>query len=313
MKSNISPLATKLKKRSPNELCTCFSLAQTSRGDKAEQVDDYSVFVSQELQCRVYSQVQSFFPRTEALSILVLHMVQRESALARVSHKRKRYHASPETFQQVLAYVQRAIRVDDNMLLYGVAGVAIIFPNVDQLGMKIIAERIYRSICLLQAETLVPPLKRETTIVLGIGTYPDPAATLDSMYQQVGHMVHSLTLRPVITTQLGGCRPLPLMELATEQLDYWNNSSLAGMEGSIVPYMQLPHALPKQLTQLIPYQIACELQCAPVGREHQYLTVAMREPSDHDALVRLREITGLTIFPVACKEDELNNLLLCSW
>lgn len=313
MKSNISPRATKLKKRTPNELCTCFSLAKTSRGDKEAQVDEYTVFVSQELQSRVHSLVQSFFPRTEALSILVLHIVQREALLSRVSHKRKWYHASPELLQQVLAYVQRAIRVDDNMLLYGVAGVAIIFPNVDQSGMKIIAERIYRSICLLQAETLIPSLKRETTIALGIGTYPDPASTLDIMYQHVGHMIHSLTLRPVITTQPGGCLPLPIMALAAEQLNYGNDASRAGMDGMIVPYMQLPHALPEQLTQLIPYQIACELQCAPVGREHQCLTVAMCEPSNNEAIARLQEITGLTIFPVACKENELDNLLICSW
>lgn len=313
MKSNISPLATKLKKRTPNELCTCFSLAQTSRGEKEAQADEYAVFASQELQSRVHALVQSFFPRTEALSILVLHMVQREALLSRVSHKRKWYHASPELLQQVLAYVQRAIRVDDNMVLCGVAGVAIIFPNVDQLGMKIIAERIYKSICLLQAETLIPPLKRETMIALGTGTYPNPAATLDIMYQHVGHIIHSLTLRPVITTQSGGCIPQQPRALAAEQLNYWNDSSLAGMDGAIVPYMELPHALPEQLTQLIPYQIACELQCAPVGREHQCLTVAMREPSNNEAIARLQGITGLTIFPVACKENELDNLLLCSW
>jgi hypothetical protein len=313
MKANISPLATKPNKHASNELCTCFSLAQTSRSNKKEQMDEYSVFISQELQSRVHALAQSFFSRAEALSVLVLHIVQPEEASSRIAHKRKRYHASPEILQQVLASVQRTIRVDDNMLLYGVAGIAIIFPDVDRLGMTNIAERIYRSICLLQAETLVPPLKRETTIVLGIGTYPDPAATLDMLYQQVGHITHSLTLRPVITTQRRGCMPLPIMELAAEQLDYWNNPSLASIEGSVVPYMKLPRTLPKQLTQLIPYQIAYELQCAPVGREHQRLTVAMREPSNHAAIARLREITGLTIFPVTCKENELNNLLRCSW
>jgi hypothetical protein len=103
------------------------------------------------------------------------------------------------------------------------------------------------------------------------------------------------------------------MELTAEQLNYWKSSLLAGMKGSVVPYMELPHVLSKQLTQLIPYQIACELQCAPVGREHQCLTVAMREPSNREAISRLREITGLTIFPVACKEHELDDLLTYSW
>jgi hypothetical protein len=323
MASNISPLTSKLKQRAAathtiNELCTCFPLAQTLSEAKKGQVgkdgsDEPTVLVSQALRNQISSLVQSFLPRTEALSLLVLHMVQRDASSAHFSQKRRWCHATHELFQQVLIYVRRAIRVDDNMLLYGEAGMAIVFPAVDQAGMQVIAERIYRNISLLQAETLIPPLKRETTIVLGIGTYPDPATTIVGIYQQVSQIAHTLTLRPAITAQLCANRPLPVMELTAEQLNYWKSSLLAGMKGSIVPYMELPHILSKQLTQLIPYQIACELQCAPVGREHQCLTVAMREPSNREALARLREITGLTIFPVACEEHELDDLLTYNW
>jgi hypothetical protein len=323
MASNISPFVSKLKKRSTitpavNELCTCIPLAQMLDGDKKELAEKHvsgeqTVLVSQVLQSKIYALVQSFFPRTESLSILVLHMVQRDASSSRFYEKRRRCHAAYELFQQVLVYVRRAIRVDDDMILYGEAGVAIVFPAVDQSGMKIIAERIYRNICLLQAETLIPPLKRETTIVLGMGSYPDPAPTLDGMYQHTAQIAHILTLRPAITAQLRAYRPLPVMELTAEQLNYWKSSILAGMKGSIVPYMELPHVLSKRLTQLIPYQTACELQCAPVGWEDRCLTVAMREPSNDEAITRLQEVTGLTIFPVACEENELNDLLACSW
>lgn len=317
------PLAAKPKKRSAtthaiNTLCTCLPLTQTLSGDKKESVDKYlsdehNVLVSPDLQSKMNSLVQNFFPCTEALSILVIHMVQRDVASSHFSQKRLRRHATHELFQQVLVYVRRAIRVDDNMILYGEAGIVIVFPTVDQTGMEIIAERIYRSICLLQAETLVPPLKRETTIVLGMGSYPDPAASIEGIYQQAAEIAHTLTLRPAMRTQLRGYDPQPTMELAAEHLDYWKSSILADMKGAVVPYMELPRALSHQLTQLIPYRIACELHCAPVGREHQCLTVAMREPSDHEAIARLREVTGLTIFPVACEENELNDLLRCSW
>ena len=300
-----------------NELCTCFPLTQALYDDKQEQGDqclsgEHAVLVSQELRNKIYALMQGFFPRSESLGLLILHMVQRDISTTRFFHKRRRQHTTHELFQQVLIYVQRAIRVDDNMILYGEAGVAIVFPAVDQSGMKIIAERIYRSICLLQSETLIPPLMRETTIVLGMGTYPDPASTLDGIYQHATRIAHTLTLRPAITNQLRGYSPLPVMELTAKQLS-WKSSLLTGKKEPIVPSMELPQTLSKRLTRLIPYQVACELRCAPVGREHQCLTVAMCEPSNHEAVARLREITGLVIFPVVCEEEELNALLTRRW
>ncbi len=82
---------------------------------------------------------------------------------------------------------------------------------------------------------------------------------------------------------------------------------------SNVPFMQLPAQLPSRLRQLIPYHIALELRCAPVGRDHQYLTVAMADPNNSNAVHALRELTGLTIFPVACDISALNALLGTKW
>ena len=80
-----------------------------------------------------------------------------------------------------------------------------------------------------------------------------------------------------------------------------------------VPYMQLPVKLPPHLKQLIPYQIALELSCVPVGRDHHCLTVAMADPSNISALRSLRVVTGLAIFPVSCDVAALNALLRNKW
>ena len=66
-----------------------------------------------------------------------------------------------------------------------------------------------------------------------------------------------------------------------------------------IPYLTLlPRTLPKSLQQLVTPKLAHELRCYPVGRERNKLTVAMLNPVDHSALDRLKQETGLHIFPV---------------
>ncbi|TMD62509.1 MAG: hypothetical protein E6I97_26610, partial [Chloroflexi bacterium] len=80
-----------------------------------------------------------------------------------------------------------------------------------------------------------------------------------------------------------------------------------------IPFMQLPDRLPPRLKQLIPYQVALELSCVPVGRNHHCVTVAMADPSNSNALRSLRLVTDLAIFPVSCDVAALNTLLRKKW
>ncbi len=278
---------------------------------------DQMVLISPALNSRLHVLLCTLLPRMEPLSLLVLHMSQLEAApLAPHSdllYKRRRYHASPALLDQVLTSVQRVIRVEDKMLIHEDTGVAIVFPGVDQQGAQIILERVYSSVCLLQAETLIPPLTRETTISLGIGTYPVPATSPDMLYQHVGHAVQSLVLRPVITAQLRGVKPIPVHDSMVQCIQTKKDEVHADVDLTGIPFMDLPRVLPTRLTQLLPFDIAVELRCAPVGREHQCLTVAMLHPTDGIALRRLQLITGMTIFPVSCDESALNSLLTRAW
>ena len=70
---------------------------------------------------------------------------------------------------------------------------------------------------------------------------------------------------------------------------------------------------PTRLKLLIPYALAMELRCAPVGRDHNRLTVAMANPTDMRAIYHLREATGMTIFPVSCEASALETLLASGW
>jgi len=83
-----------------------------------------------------------------------------------------------------------------------------------------------------------------------------------------------------------------------------------------VPFMDLfdvPRVLPPRLTRLLPYALACELRCVPVGRSLRGLTVAMADPTNTDSVQHLQAVTGMTIFPVSCDEDDLNIFLTENW
>jgi hypothetical protein len=83
-----------------------------------------------------------------------------------------------------------------------------------------------------------------------------------------------------------------------------------------VPFMDLfdvPKVLPLRLTRLLPRTLAHELRCVPLGRSSRGLTVAMADPTNTDTVQRLQDVTGMTIFPVSCDEDDLNIFIKENW
>lgn len=73
-----------------------------------------------------------------------------------------------------------------------------------------------------------------------------------------------------------------------------------------IPYLQLlPRKVPQSLRRLVTPKLAHELWCYPLGRERNMLTVAMLNPGDHSALDRLKQETGLCIFPVLAPHQAL--------
>jgi len=77
-----------------------------------------------------------------------------------------------------------------------------------------------------------------------------------------------------------------------------------------IPYLTLlPRKLPRRVQQVVNTRLAQELRCYPIGRERNMLTVAMLNPQDHKALERLRQETGLCIFPVLTHPEVLERAL----
>lgn len=317
---------TLMQQGSPTaEHCHCLPLSSLQavplqvQGEEA--IDHHKVTpASPELNALIRAKLEHSFPRSTSLGLLLLHISQLEHITihpqSALLHKRQRLHASASFLEQVLVNVRRAIRECDELLIHEGTGAAIIFPEVDRQGLSTILERVSRNVDLLQAETVIPPLKRETNIALGIGSYPECGPSVEHLLYHVSVTAHRLTLRPAISAQLLGMlsttREAGGAPFADHQEDLHQSAKTMQTQGNI-PFMQLPVQLPTRLKQLIPYQVALELRCVPVGRDHHCLTVAMADSTDSKALRSLQEITGLTIFPVSCDGAALNALLIDKW
>ncbi len=75
-----------------------------------------------------------------------------------------------------------------------------------------------------------------------------------------------------------------------------------------IPYLPPPQRIPSSVRDLLPPDIMRQLQCLPIGRDRNALTVALADPTDRKVLRRLEQLTGLTIFPVMTDPDALKEL-----
>ncbi len=301
-----------------------------------DEEDDQFLPVPLALNTLLRTHVQLLLPSSTSLSILLLHVSQLEDIQMTMEtetiRKRRRYHPSASVVEQIVTNVRRAVRTEDSMYLDTGKGAAILFPDVDQQGAYTILERVYNSVNLLQAETIVPPLTHETDIVLGIGSYPEQGHSLEHVLARAGRVIHRLTLRPAITSHLWDTMPAAESTSSfhdtfdTETQDDANTQStflklplpthgvpLSAQEITPVPFLRLPATLSKRLKSLLSYSVATQFRCVPVGRDHNRLTLAMADPTDTSAISILHESTGMSIFPVSCDKDTLNALLAEPW
>lgn len=305
------------------EPCSCVPSGSVTLVERCANKEDQErweeiIPLAPELNALLQTALTSYFPRETPFSLLLLHVTQFEYVqmppTSPIVHKKVSCHAPASFLAQVLDPIRRTLRTSDLLLAdeHG-SGAVLLFPQVDRVGIACIAERISRSINLLQAETVVPPLRQQTEIVLGAASYPEFAPSLEALCVQAGLVRERIVFRPAVLST-----PVPRRTRAIRGNDATRRTTLQGKRSRTahpqgVPFMQIPSRLPTRLKQLVPYTLAQELRCAPVGRDHNRLTVAMANPADARAIYHLREATGMTIFPVSCELSALETLLASNW
>lgn len=75
-----------------------------------------------------------------------------------------------------------------------------------------------------------------------------------------------------------------------------------------VPFALLPRSLPLDCRDALEPEIAHELRAVVIGRSRMMLTVALEDPCDA-AVLRLRAVTGMNVFPVLAASEEIGRAL----
>lgn len=165
-------------------------------------------------------------------------------------------------------------------------------------GAQIVEERLWEALLWRVHSMNEYEVLRPANLAVGHGAFPDPHACPAELLRATGefsrrfdgHSDHALPRRTGREqTRSAGGEELP---------------TLARKLG--IPYLALlPNHLPQRVLHAVSARLARELRCYPLGRERNILTVAMLDPQDHQALERLRQETGLRIFPVLTHPEAL--------
>jgi hypothetical protein len=168
-----------------------------------------------------------------------------------------------------------------------------LLPDANPQGGDIVQHRLWKalekSILIMQENTISLPC----AMTMGHSAYPEPSPTIEQCLNDA--LMQCAMQQKSDTTQVAS---LPEEDL----------SIMAQQFG--VPYLPfLPRTFSNKIKRLIRPELAQELHCFPLGCAHNTLTVAMSNPQDNYILDRLRQETGMRIFPVLIHPDELQNAL----
>ncbi|GAC1618834.1 MAG: hypothetical protein NVS4B9_09360 [Ktedonobacteraceae bacterium] len=202
-----------------------------------------------------------------------------------------------QSIRYYLDNVRQLVRRTDRVFLYGF-GFYFLLPGANAQGANIVQERLWDALLWRVHNAGEGDIMRPCRMTIGHGAYPDPHEDVHSCIAAARVVRHGFDVLPEKAAR----------QLAAQTTREADLPILARKLG--VPYLSLlPRNLPPGIKKLVSIQLALELHCYPLGRERNTPTVAMSNPQDNQALARLQQETGLSIFPVLTNPGELQMAL----
>jgi hypothetical protein len=177
--------------------------------------------------------------------------------------------------------------------------------SANEAGGNIVQTRLWDALLWRIHNIHDREILRPRFLAIGHSAYPLPCNEFNECIGAAREVLQSFDTHPERTIRKTIHRQT---KLAQPQSNEEELPELARKLG--IPYlMLLPRRLPEQVQQLVDPKLAQELHCYPLGRERGTLTVAIADLQDCTALDRLRQQTGLHIFPVLAHPHELQSAL----
>jgi type II secretion system (T2SS) protein E len=201
-------------------------------------------------------------------------------------------HADYST-EYLLNNLRTLVRKTDSVLLLN-HSLYFLLPGANMQGGQIVQNRLWEALLWRVHNLSEHHVLRPQRMAIGHSAYPRRQETIADFIAAAGEASFSFDTQPVKVTRKHAITP------QGQQVKDESEEELPALARKLgIPYLTLlPRKLPQGLQRLVNPELAQELHCFPLGRERNMLTVAMLNPEDHSALDRLKQETGLHIFPV---------------
>ncbi len=185
------------------------------------------------------------------------------------------------------------VRKTDSVLLLG-HSLYVLLPGASLHGAQIVQNRLWEALLSRVHNLSEREVLRPRGIAIGHSAYPMAYETIDDFVIAASKAILRFDCQPENTALK------PASAHDEQQVEDEMEEELPVLARKLgIPYLTLlPRKLPQSLQHLVNPKLAQELHCYPLGRERNMLTVAMLNPQDRSALDRLKQETGLHIFPV---------------
>lgn len=195
----------------------------------------------------------------------------------------------------LLNNLRTLVRKTDSVLLLGHSAYFLL-PGANVQGGQIVQNRLWEALLWRVHNLSERNVLRPQGMAIGHSAYPMHHETVYDFIEAASKACLRYDSLPGKSTRkLAAVR----QELQVREEDETEEELPALARKLGIPYLTfLPSKLPEGLQRLINLKLAQELRCYPLGRERNMLTVAMLNPADRSALDRLKQETGLHIFPV---------------
>lgn len=204
-----------------------------------------------------------------------------------------RFMLAEKSTQYLFNDLRTLVRKTDSVFLLG-HDIYFLLHGANKQGGQIVQNRLWEALLWRVHNLSERDIMRPQRIAIGHSVYPMQDKSIRDFITASDEVTYSFDTQPDKATrkQAEVSQEQQVKDEVDQELPV-----LARKLG--IPYLTLlPRKLPQSLQHLVNPKLAHELRCYPLGRERNMLTVAMLNPEDHSALDRLKQETGLHIFPV---------------
>jgi len=230
------------------------------------------------------------------LALVTIHLFYKPARGALSAEERAR-QGSVYLLQNIRPLVRRTDQVFLHRHTY-----YFVLPGANLQGAEIVEERLWEALLWRVHNMGEYESLRPAGLAIGHGAFPDPHAGPGELSRAAGEFSRRFD---------GYAKQALPRRSGQDQAQSAEQEELPKLARRLgIPYLALlPNRLPQRVLHVLNAHLARELRCCPLGRERNTLTVAMLDPRDDQALERLRQETGLRIFPVLTHPEALETAL----